>query len=223
MINDYSNIKAIFFDFDDTLGFREEYAYDTFYTLFQSYLKINDEVELESILQDCMIWEEQGNIYKNHIIEMLKQKYDIELPFDDFEKWWNEEQWKAVVPFPDTIQTLEVLKEKYLLAIITNGDSIAQRKKIEQAGIMKYFDESHIFVSGDYPYRKPDTRIFENAMKQLNVKPEESIYVGDIFSNDVIGAYRAHMNPIWIWTHGDRKCHADITRIKKISDLLRIL
>ncbi len=223
MKNDYSNITTIFFDFDDTLGYREEYAYDTFYTLFQSSLKIDDEVELEAILQDCMIWEEQGNIYKNHIVEMLKQKYDITLPFDDFEKWWNEEQWKAVVPFPDTIQTLEVLKEKYQLAIITNGDSVAQRKKIEHSGIMKYFDERHIFVSGDYPYRKPDTRIFKHAMKKLNVKPEESIYVGDIFSNDVIGAYRAHMHPIWIWTHGDRKCHADITRIQKISDLLQIL
>ncbi len=223
MKNNYSDIKAIFFDFDDTLGHREEYAYDTFYTLLKTCLEIKDEVELEAILQDCMIWEEQGNIYKNHVVDMLKQKYNIQLPFDDFEKWWNEEQWKATVPFSDTIQTLEQLKDKYSLGIITNGDSIAQRKKIEHAGILKYFDEDHIFVSGDFAFKKPDTRIFEYAMKSLNVKPEESIYVGDIFSNDVIGAYRAHMNPIWIWTHGDRKCTANITRIKKISDLLRIL
>lgn len=223
MINDYSNIKAIFFDFDDTLGYREEYAYDTFYSLFKSCLKIGDEVELEAILQDCMIWEEQGNIYKKHIVDMLKEKYNIQLPFDDFEKWWNEEQWKATLPFPDTIQTLEKLKDKYLLAIITNGDSIAQRKKIEHAGIMQYFDENHIFVSGDFLYKKPDKRIFEYAMQQLNVRPEESVFVGDIFSNDVIGAYHAKMHPIWIWTHGNRKCHANITRIQKISDLLRIL
>ncbi len=223
MTTDYSNVKAIFFDFDDTLGHREEYAYDTFYRLLKTCLPNEDEVELESILQDCMIWEEQGNIYKGHIVEMLKKKYDITLPCPDFEEWWNAEQWKATIPFPDTIETLEKLKEKYQLAIITNGDSIAQRKKIEHAGIMKFFKEENIFVSGDYEYKKPDTRIFENAMKKLNVLPEESVFVGDIFANDIIGAYRAHMKPIWIWTHGPRKCTADIPKINKISDLLEIL
>lgn len=139
MKNDFSNIKAIFFDFDDTLGFREEYAYDTFYNLLKTCNLTDDAVEFETILQDCMIWEEQGNIYKEHIVEMLKRKYNITLPCSNFEEWWNAEQWKTTVPFPDTIQTLDKLQEKYELAIITNGDSIAQRKKIEHAGIMQYF------------------------------------------------------------------------------------
>ena len=223
MKNDFSNIKAIFFDFDDTLGYREEYAYDTFYNLLKSCNLTKDAVEFETILQDCMIWEEQGNIYKEHIVGMLKSKYNITLPCSNFEEWWNAEQWKATVPFPDTIQTLDKLQEKYDLAIITNGDSTAQRKKIEHAGIKQYFSDDRIFVSGDFGYRKPDTRIFENAMNALSVKPTESIYVGDIFANDVIGAYRAGMTPIWIWTHGPRKCTADILKIDKISDLLRFL
>ena len=74
MNNDFKNIKAVLFDFDDTLGHRESYAYDTFYRLLKSCTDFEDEMELEAILQDVMIWDEQGNIHKQHIVDMLKQK-----------------------------------------------------------------------------------------------------------------------------------------------------
>ena len=75
MNNDFKNIKAVLFDFDDTLGHRESYAYDTFYRLLKSCTDFEDEMELEAILQDVMIWDEQGNIHKQHIVDMLKKKY----------------------------------------------------------------------------------------------------------------------------------------------------
>ena len=161
MNNDFKNIKAVLFDFDDTLGHRESYAYDTFYRLLKSCTDFEDEMELEAILQDVMIWDEQ---------------------------------WKASVPFPDTISTLEQLQKKYKLGIITNGDSTCQRNKIQQAGLSHFFDESNVIVSGDYGYHKPDTRLFTAALEKLNVKAEESVFVGDIFANDIIGAYRANMD-----------------------------
>ena len=51
MNNDFKNIKAVLFDFDDTLGHRESYAYDTFYRLLKSCTDFEDEMELEAILQ----------------------------------------------------------------------------------------------------------------------------------------------------------------------------
>lgn len=222
-MRDYTNIKAIFFDFDDTLGNRELYAYDTFYTILKECCDIEDEIEFEAIMQDVMIWDEQGNIYKDHIRNMLYKKYHITLPCEDFTKYWTSMQWKSSVPFKDTISTLQTLSKKYKLGVITNGDSIGQRNKIRQAGLNVFFNEENTIVSGDYGFHKPDTRLFQAAMQKLDVLPNESVYVGDIFANDVLGAYRAHMHPIWIWTHGNRKCTAAIERITKISDLLEIL
>lgn len=219
----FSNVKAVFFDFDDTLGNREEYAYDTFYRILKENTDIKDPVEFEAILQDVMIWDEHGNIFKDHITDMLKKKYDIDLPYDDFTKYWNSEQWKACVPFQETRDTLNALKKKYKLGIITNGDSEGQRNKIKQAGVFDYFEEENIIVSGDYGFHKPDTRLFVEASKKVNEDIHECVYVGDIFANDVLGAYRSGMKPIWIWTHGHRKCSVDITRISKISELLEIL
>ena len=222
-MRDLTKIKAILFDFDDTLGNREEYAYATYYGLLRACLNIQDEIEFEAIMQDIMIWDEQGNIHKNHVVDMLKTKYQITLPVKDFTSWWNDEQWKNSVSFMDTKKTLELLKEKYELGIITNGDSNGQRNKIKQAGLMEYFDTSHVIVSGDYGYNKPDIRIFQKAADSFHLTPDECCFVGDIFANDVLGSYRAGMIPIWLWSHGYRKCTADVIRIEKISDLLELL
>lgn len=222
-MTDFSNMKAVFFDFDDTLGNREEYAYDTYYNILKENTNIQDEIEFEAILQDVMIWDEHGNIYKDHITDMLKKKYNIVLPYDNFLEYWNSVQYKSSVPFQDTLHTLDVLSKKYKLGIITNGNSEGQRNKIKQAGLLEYFNEDNIVVSGDYGFHKPDTRLFIEASKKLDVDIHDCVYVGDIFANDVLGAYKSGMKPIWIWSHGNRKCSANITRISKISDILNIL
>ena len=41
--------------------------------------------------------------------------------------------------------------------------------------------------------RKPDPRIFHIAMEQMGVMPEETGYVGDTISRDVVGARNAHL------------------------------
>lgn len=222
-MTDFSNVKAVFFDFDDTLGNREVYAYDTWYEILKDNCDIEDEIEFESIIQDVMIWDEQGNIYKDHIKQMLKDKYNIDLPYEDFKEYWNSVLWKKSEAFNDTFKTLTVLKNDYKLGIITNGPSVGQRNKIKQAGLLDYFKEENIIVSGDYGFNKPDERLFIEASKKVNEDIHDCVYVGDIFANDVLGAYRSGMIPIWIWTHGYRKCNAYITRISKISDLLDIL
>lgn len=222
-MTDFSNVKAVFFDFDDTLGNREEYAYDTWYEILKENSHVDDAVEFEAIIQDVMIWDEHGNIYKDHIKEMLEKKYNIVLPYDNLTEYWNSVLWKKSEAFNDTLKTLTVLKDDYKLGIITNGPSDGQRNKIKQAGLLDYFKEENIIVSGDYGFHKPDTRLFMEASKKVNEDIHECVYVGDIFANDVLGAYRSGMKPIWMWSHGHRKCSVDITRIKKISDLLEIL
>lgn len=216
-------IKAVFFDFDDTLGDRDRYAYDCYRDILKENSQIDDPVLFEAVLQDCMLWDEKGNINHNHCKEMLKKKYDIDLPCEDFNAYWDARLWKYCVPFSDTLETLTYLSQKYALGIITNGPSDGQRNKIQHAGLERFFPEENVTVSGDYDFAKPDVRLFQTAMNKMNVLPEESVYVGDIFANDVLGAYRAGMRPVWIWTCGERKCGVDIPVIHHISDLMKIL
>ena len=220
---DKNKIKAVFFDFDDTLGDRDRYAYDCARSILLENVQPVDPVEFEAIVQDWMLWDEKGNIDKNHIKDMLAKKYGIMLPYEDLNPVWDDRLWKFCVPFPDAEETLEYLCGKYKLGIITNGPSEGQRNKIAHAGLAHFFFLFYIFVSGDFQFKKPDKRLFLIACEKMGVKPEESIFVGDIFSNDVLGAYRAGMIPVWIWTPGARKVTADILVIHRISELMKLL
>ena len=74
-------IRAVLFDFDDTLGNREEYAYAFFKDIIEENTDITDPLEKEAVLQDLMLWDEHGNITKTHITDMLEKKYGIILPY----------------------------------------------------------------------------------------------------------------------------------------------
>ena len=52
-------IRGIIFDFDDTLGNREDYAYKLFTEIISKYC--TNELLRESIVQHCMIWDQNGN------------------------------------------------------------------------------------------------------------------------------------------------------------------
>lgn len=213
-------IKAILFDFDDTLGNREVYAYDCWRAILKEVTDIDDPFEFEAILQDVMLWDEKGNITKVHVKNMLKKVYGIELPCEDPDEYWDGRLWRYCVPLEDAEKTLEELSSRYILGLLTNGPSDGQRNKLRQSGLSHFFSEDRITVSGDYPFAKPDKRIFFAAADKLGVKPQECVYVGDIFARDVLGAHRAGMTPVWIWSRGERKCGTDIIIIQKISELL---
>ncbi|MGM9941239.1 MAG: HAD family hydrolase [Bulleidia sp.] len=215
-------IRAVLFDFDDALGNREEYAYRFFRDIIEQNTDIKDPLEKEAVLQDLMLWDEHGNIRKTHITDMLKEKYGITLPYENFRDYWNEHLWEYTVPFDGAKETLEKLKDGFQLGIITNGPSKAQRNKLEKSGLAEFFHPEHVIVSGDYGYHKPDRRLFEEAAARLGVNVDECVFVGDIFTNDVYGALKAGMKAVWIW-NGRRRCSLDIPVIHDIRELPDIL
>ena len=102
-------------------------------------------------------------------------------------------------------EVLEQLKGKYKLGILSNGDSFSQHAKIKKTGFEGYFDA--IIVTDDYGIDKPDPEIFAKMCELLDVKPEECVMIGDVFSSDILGAVRSGMTPIWIRTDEDRPVH----------------
>ena len=48
-------------------------------------------------------------------------------------------------------------------------------------------------------------------------------HLGDTFATDIIGAYRAGMQPIWIFANPGQQCQADLPRIYRIEELLDLL
>jgi putative hydrolase of the HAD superfamily len=124
------------------------------------------------------------------------------------------------VLYPETRGVLELLNERYLLGIVSNGSSKGQRGKLEKTGISNFFKD--IVVSEDIGIAKPDPRIFQHALNGLGLSPREAVFVGDDIKADVEGAKRTGMVDIYLDREGKGGCDASYT-IHDLRELMEIL
>ncbi len=99
--------------------------------------------------------------------------------------------WRTVRP--GTSEVLTDLQSRYRLGVISNSDG-SIGKLLAELGLGRYFasvTDSHICGC-----EKPDPRIFQAALESLSVTAERSIYVGDVYSVDFVGARNAGMKAL---------------------------
>jgi len=103
----------------------------------------------------------------------------------------------AIQLFEGTLETLRYLKEnRYKLALLTNGGSEMQRRKIKRFGLETFFD--CYFIEGEFGIGKPDERVFKAALESLNVYPSETWMVGDDLGRDIAGAQKTGIYGVWV-------------------------
>ena len=217
-------IKAVIFDFDGTLSNRQANAYYLFKDYFKPFFKDMDEMEYEAVLQDLLTDDCNGTINVKYRMAPFINKYSkyfTQDDFDAFNEFYYEYMWKYAVLKPETLDVLKALKGKYKLAVLSNGQSKSQHDKISHCNMDEYFDE--IVVSGDIGINKPNKEIFEIMAERLGCKCEECVFVGDVFSSDIIGAIRANMVPVWIVGDPERPSSYTGLRISKINELVEVL
>ena len=116
---------------------------------------------------------------------------------------------------PGTRETLQRLGRRYPLAVISNADGkIAD--VLNRCGIADCFRQ--IIDSGLVGYEKPHPAIFKAALRAMNVSPEQSLYVGDVFSVDYAGATRAGMQAILFDVSGAYRESA-LPRVESLEEL----
>ncbi len=91
---------------------------------------------------------------------------------------------------PGTREALQALRQRFQLGVISNSDG-RMAALLERVHLADCFDG--ITDSADAGVEKPDPRIFQAAMQRLGVAPAESLYVGDVYSIDYVGAQAAGM------------------------------
>lgn len=90
---------------------------------------------------------------------------------------------------PGAVELLDGLNPSHKLAIITNGMSESQYKRLEIGGIRHYFDV--LVISDEAGCQKPDPAIFQIALEQLHTTSTEVLFVGDSLTDDYHGAWTA--------------------------------
>jgi putative hydrolase of the HAD superfamily len=78
--------------------------------------------------------------------------------------------------------------------------------------------------SSEHGYLKPHPSIFEAALRLAEVRPEESVMVGDSFSHDIEGARRVGMRGVLVHRGAGRAEVGDgIPVIRDLSELLTLI
>jgi putative hydrolase of the HAD superfamily len=90
----------------------------------------------------------------------------------------------------------------YPMAVISNADGRVE-KSLGDLGLSIYFNR--VFDSHHLGVEKPDRGIFDFALSELGLQPNEAIYIGDVFFIDVWGANQAgiggiHLDPLGLYT-----------------------
>jgi putative hydrolase of the HAD superfamily len=101
---------------------------------------------------------------------------------------------KRLCLYPQVQETLDQLKLRYRLAVVSDAQSAYAIPELMAVGIHEYFDP--IIISGDYGYRKPDARLFQKALDGLQIDSCQAIFVGNDRYRDIFGAKQLGMKAV---------------------------
>ncbi len=89
------------------------------------------------------------------------------------------------------------LKDRYRMAVVSNFDDIKTVQKVlAREGITELFEV--IVISAEVGLRKPREEVFLAASDILKIPHEETLFVGDSWTHDIVGAKKLRMDTAWI-------------------------
>ncbi|TNJ68114.1 HAD family hydrolase [Paenibacillus hemerocallicola] len=210
------DIKTIFFDLDDTLLDFDDYWKDS---LIETFGKHPTTRGIEPHLLFQRLWD-KNQIYeklyhaqeitlrdfRNFRLIQAMREFDREIDeetADEFNALHKSVSKQFMKASPGLLAFLIELKKSYQLGIVTNGTGSWQHDKIEALGIKSLFSDEAIIISEDVGYEKPAPEIYGKALACTHTAPEEALFVGDSWKNDVQGPIHIGMKAIWLNKKGE--------------------
>ncbi|MGN8646066.1 HAD family hydrolase [Gracilibacillus sp. HCP3S3_G5_1] len=229
-------MQTIIFDVDDTLydqllPFRNavyqqldaSFSESEIGALYKASRKYSDEVFEKQMSGEITALELQ-----TYRITKACEEYGFTLSYEDavqFQESYLQELQKIQLFEPMKRLLNQLSEQGKQLAVLTNGKLDHQMMKVKQLQLTNWIPAEHIFVSGDVGHSKPSLKVFEHIESNLPLKKQDTIYIGDSFENDVIGAKRAGWKAVWM-NHRKRKAsQQDIMpdyTVEKPDDILTI-
>lgn len=101
--------------------------------------------------------------------------------------------------YPQSYRMLEKLKD-YPIGIVSNGQRVFSELEVRHLGLQNYF--KFILFSSDFGRKKPCSEIFLAGASLLGLRPEDILFVGDSFENDIspsrgLGMKAMHIEDAW--------------------------
>ena len=229
---DFSNIKVVGFDADDTLWVNETYfreAEEKFADLLENY-ETKNKVDQELFKTEMNNLELYGYGIKGFMLSMIESAMELSnnhVPPQTLTEILNlgkEMIAKPVELLHGVEEVLQKLSRKYRLIVLTKGDLLDQERKLERSGLTKYFH--HVEVLSD---KKEEN--YKNLLDHLEINTNEFLMIGNSLKSDVIpilniGARAVHVPFHTTWAHEEVTIEEQTNNhltLNTISDILKYL
>lgn len=204
--------KGILFDLDDTILAYGATADSTWWRICGEFAKKSNLFDTDTIYKAIR---KSGNWYwsdrerhkigrqdlknaRRQIVSLAFQKLNIKNSnlANKIADTFSEQREEDAYLFDGAKETLKYFCDQgILLALMTNGASIPQRRKIERFNLEQYFQS--ILIEGELGIGKPEEGIYLRALGDLNLKPEDVWAVGDNLEWEVEGPQKLGIYSIW--------------------------
>ncbi len=125
----------------------------------------------------------------------------------------NSANWDQILP--GTRDAMERIRRQYSIAVISNSDgkidAVLRRCQIHDCF-------ASITDSGNVGHEKPHPAIFAAALREMKADPADSLYVGDVYSVDYVGANNAGMQAVLFDVAGAYR-DRDLPRVETLAEL----
>lgn len=165
--------------------------------------KLNDEQILE-LFAEIETEQEEGEYTKyREILRRVVQKFGERLGFETnpTELDFLANSIKNWQPFPDTVETLKNLKNKFKLAVISNIDDDLFAGSATNLDI----DFDWIITAEQAKSYKPSLHNFELAIEKIGLPSEKILHIAQSIYHDIIPANSLGLSTVWVNRRGSKE------------------
>ncbi|MHC5612726.1 MAG: haloacid dehalogenase type II [Nostoc sp.] len=203
MIN-FNQYKTLSFDCYGTLIDWENGIFGVLKPLLLAHNTNLDDEQILKLFTEFEAELEKGEYIKyREVLNRVVQKFGDRFGFDPTADELNSladsiQHW---LPFPDTVEALRALKQKFKLVIISNVDDdlfafSAKHLEVE-------FDQ--IITAEQAKSYKPSLNNFRVAIERIDLPLEQILHVAASLYHDIVTAKSLGLSTVWVNRRGDQK------------------
>jgi 2-haloacid dehalogenase len=194
---DLNQFDTLTFDCYGTLIDWETGILAALHRILSAHGKIVDDATLLQLYGDFEQLSEEGEFrpYKE-VLQSVVRRFGVQLGFmpsaaeakslpDSLANW---------EPWPDTVPTLQRLKSRFRLAIISNVDDDLFAATRVKLGV----DFDAVITAQQAQAYKPSLKMFELALSRLGTPANRILHIGQSIFHDVVPAQKLGLSTVWV-------------------------
>lgn len=184
----------------DFFAFKKDFSGDVLRSIYTRLIEMEEKDKDEGFLLDAVFFR-------------LLKELEINPTHENINQFAHKFRKHSIVSLSKKTYTDLLLRKirasGYKLGLLSNTEELLTKYDLQALSLEHKFDE--IILSSSRGIKKPDKRIFDEILQRLGVNNKETVFVGDNFENDIVGALNSDIDAVFL-TESERVSSACKTR-----------